>query len=174
MIRRKLYLRFIGVIVCVTLLWIYVPSYVSLNHQQHRKHSEQKSNSSVDDLFDFNLLRDVIKSNDEQHLDEHKFNPLTDDNLVIIVQVHKRLKYLQNLIDSLSKVKFIEETLIIFSHDLMDEEINNSIRRIDFAKIKQIFFPFSTQIWHNTFPGQSFNDCPRDIGKKKYDFFFID
>ena len=91
------------------------------NHQQHRKHSEQKSNSSVDDLFDFNLLRDVIKSNDEQHLDEHKFNPLTDDNLVIIVQVHKRLKYLQNLIDSLSKVKFIEETLIIFSHDLMDE-----------------------------------------------------
>ncbi|KAH9528293.1 Alpha-1,6-mannosyl-glycoprotein 2-beta-N-acetylglucosaminyltransferase [Dermatophagoides farinae] len=168
MIRRKLFLRFIGLMVCVILVWIYLPSHVPMNYE-NLKHSERKSNSSAEKLFNFDLLINVIQSNDKQYnvTNEHRFSPLTDDNLVIVVQVHQRLKYLQNLIDSLSKVKSIEETLIIFSHDVIDEQINNSIRRIGFAKIKQIFFPFSTQIWYNTFPGQSVDDCPRDIGKKK-------
>src|SRR5690606_172346 len=55
--------------------------------------------------------------------------------LVIIIQIHLRLNYLKDLVDSLRDVKYIESTLVIFSHDVYDEEMNEFINSIDFCAV---------------------------------------
>ena len=65
-----------------------------------------------------------------------KFDLSSSENtLVIVVQVHNRANYLQHLIDSLRKAEHIEQALLIFSHDLYDEEINQIVKRVDFCPV---------------------------------------
>lgn len=78
-------------------------------------------------------------------------------------QIHTRLVYLRHLIVSLAQARDIENTLIIFSHDYYDEEINDLVQSVDFAKVMQIFYPHSIQTHPHEFPGESPGDCPRDI-----------
>ena len=87
--------------------------------------------------------------------------------LVILIQVHSRLNYLKELIESLKETKYIEQTLVIFSHDIINNEMNDLINSIDFCATLQIFYPYSLQIYQDTFPGKDPNDCPTKIGKKK-------
>ncbi|XP_067894995.1 alpha-1,6-mannosyl-glycoprotein 2-beta-N-acetylglucosaminyltransferase [Heterodontus francisci] len=87
------------------------------------------------------------------------------NDLVVVVQVHNRPEYLQILVNSLRKVKGIENVLLIFSHDFWSPEINHILAGIDFCQVLQIFFPFSIQLYPNEFPGHDPRDCPRDISK---------
>ena len=63
------------------------------------------------------------------------------------------------------QAKDIDRTLIIFSHDIWDDEVNELINSVDFAKTLQIFYPYSIQTHENAFPGESPNDCPRNAKK---------
>ncbi|RWS19636.1 hypothetical protein B4U80_08067, partial [Leptotrombidium deliense] len=92
------------------------------------------------------------------------FNDSVDD-IIIAIQVHNRSNYLKTTLDSLAKVKGIEKTLLIFSHDVFDPKINVIVRSIKFAKVMQIFYPNSTQLFPHSFPGDDPNDCPRDMPK---------
>lgn len=96
-----------------------------------------------------------------------KFPPLTDEDLVILVQVHKRVEYLRHLLKSLEEAKGVEKVLLVLSHDYYDEEINRVAQEITFCKVLQIFYPYSSQLFPDSFPGPSKNDCPRDISKEK-------
>ncbi|CAH1122483.1 unnamed protein product [Ceutorhynchus assimilis] len=110
----------------------------------------------------------IEEANKEQIIyNEDIFGRLNNDSLVILVQVHKRVNYLQHLIDSLAKARYIDQALIIFSHDIYEEEINDLIKAIKFCKVMQIFFPYSIQTHPDTFPGADVRDCPRNIGKQK-------
>jgi len=97
-----------------------------------------------------------------------KFGGVKSGTYVIVIQVHSRVEYLSLLIDSLSRVTSIENALIIFSHDLFIPELNDAIRHIDFAPVMQIFYPDSLQLNPNSFPGQSPDDCPRDVTINEY------
>ncbi|XP_074602354.1 alpha-1,6-mannosyl-glycoprotein 2-beta-N-acetylglucosaminyltransferase [Brevipalpus obovatus] len=116
-------------------------------------------------------LRTVIKeSNDNANRVVHNediHGPLMPNDPVIVVQVHNRIYYLNLLISSLSKVKGIEKALIIFSHDIFNDEINSLVSNIKFCKILQIFYPYSLQAYPNEFPGKDPLDCPRNIDKQK-------
>ena len=68
---------------------------------------------------------------------------------------------------SLSRAKHIENTLLIFSHDYWDPDINNLVASIDFAKCMQIFYPYSIQTHVTEFPGETPGDCPRDANPKQ-------
>lgn len=93
------------------------------------------------------------------------YGALTNDSVIIVVQVHNRITYLRHLVLSLSKVKDISKTLLIFSHDVYDEQINELVQSIDFCKVMQIFYPFSIQTHPNEFPGTDPKDCRRDVNK---------
>lgn len=90
-----------------------------------------------------------------------------DPQLVVVVQVHNRPQYLELLIRSLQGAAEVHSFLLIFSHDYVSEEIDALVRRISFCKVLQIYFPFSTQLYPNEFPGQDPRDCPRDIPKEE-------
>lgn len=92
---------------------------------------------------------------------------MTGDTFVLVIQVHTRVEYLTLLIESLSRVQLIENALVVFSHDVYVPELNEAIQRIDFTRVMQIFYPTSIQLNPNTFPGESPDDCPRDISPAK-------
>lgn len=94
------------------------------------------------------------------------FGPIENVKVVIVVQVHNRPNYLGNLIDSLRLTKGIEETLLIFSHDINIIAVNKLIRNITFARVLQIYYPFNMQIFPHVFPGQDPRDCPERLGKE--------
>jgi len=85
--------------------------------------------------------------------------------LVILIQIHSRFNYLKALIQSLKNTKHIEDSLVIFSHDVYDEEMNNLINNITFCATLQIFYPFSLQVYQNRFPGGDPNDCKKTYTK---------
>lgn len=90
-----------------------------------------------------------------------------EPQLVLVVQVHNRPEYLRLLTKSLRSADGVHDILLIFSHDYFSEEINAIVQEITFCKVLQIYFPFSTQLYPNEFPGKDPRDCPRDISKDK-------
>ncbi|XP_055373786.1 alpha-1,6-mannosyl-glycoprotein 2-beta-N-acetylglucosaminyltransferase isoform X1 [Condylostylus longicornis] len=100
-------------------------------------------------------------------LNEDIFGPLQNDSVIIVVQVHTRITYLKHLIVSLAQARDISRTLLVFSHDYYDEDINDLIQTIDFCKVMQIFYPYSIQTHPHEFPGVDPGDCARDMKKEQ-------
>ncbi|KAJ9601130.1 hypothetical protein L9F63_000709 [Diploptera punctata] len=114
------------------------------------------------------IRRNIERYNDmQQVLNEEIFGPVQNDSLVIVVQVHTRIIYLRHLIVSLAQARDIETVLLVFSHDYYDEEINELVQSVDFCKVMQIFYPHSIQTHPHEFPGESPEDCPRNIKKEQ-------
>ncbi|XP_050084146.1 alpha-1,6-mannosyl-glycoprotein 2-beta-N-acetylglucosaminyltransferase isoform X1 [Anopheles aquasalis] len=114
------------------------------------------------------ILRMIHRYNELQTvLNEDIYGPLQNDSVIIVVQVHKRITYLRHLIVSLAQARDISRTLLVFSHDYYDDDINDLVQSIDFCKVMQIFYPFSIQTHPNEFPGSDPDDCPRDIKKEQ-------
>lgn len=112
------------------------------------------------------IQRLIERINDDQTiLNDERYEQLQNESIVIVIQVHKRIIYLRHLIESLSKARDISKTLLIFSHDVYDEEINVLVQSIDFCRVMQIFYPFSIQTHPYEFPGHDANDCERDMTK---------
>ncbi|ODM91432.1 Alpha-1,6-mannosyl-glycoprotein 2-beta-N-acetylglucosaminyltransferase [Orchesella cincta] len=114
------------------------------------------------------ISKEIRVLNAEQKIyNLEKYGAVNENTYVLVIQVHSRVEYLSLLVDSLSRMQNIENSLIIFSHDLYLPGLNEAIRNIDFARIMQIFYPNSIQLNPNRFPGQSPDDCPRDITPTK-------
>ncbi|XP_051172324.1 alpha-1,6-mannosyl-glycoprotein 2-beta-N-acetylglucosaminyltransferase isoform X2 [Leptopilina boulardi] len=114
------------------------------------------------------IRRNIEKINAEQKvINDDAFGPLASDAPVIVVQVHTRLTYLRHLIVSLAQAKDIEQTLIVFSHDVWNPDINYLVQSVDFCRVMQIFYPHSIQTHPRTFPGEDPHDCPRNIRKEQ-------
>lgn len=91
-----------------------------------------------------------------------KFGPVTNETILITIQVHNRISYLSHLIDSLRHAQNISDALLIVSHDVYNDTINQIVQSIDFCMFLQIFYPHSIQTHPKTFPGDDPKDCPRD------------
>lgn len=77
---------------------------------------------------------------------------------IILIQVHSNGLLLRQLLTSLKAARSIEETLLIFSHDVFDNQINKVVHSVDFCKYMQIFYPYSVQLHPNVFPGRCNGD----------------
>ena len=82
-------------------------------------------------------LRDVVKSLNAEQLiyNRDKLVALKGDYVVIVVQVHKRVEYFKELLDSLQRAKGIEKALLVISHDYYTDEMNALIRMIKFCPV---------------------------------------
>ena len=82
-------------------------------------------------------LRDIVGTLNEREtiLNSDLYPPLGPDGLVMIVQVHKRTEYLKMLVESLSKVRGIENVLLVFSFDYYDKQLLAVVEKITFCKV---------------------------------------
>ncbi|XP_075643059.1 alpha-1,6-mannosyl-glycoprotein 2-beta-N-acetylglucosaminyltransferase [Castanea sativa] len=88
-----------------------------------------------------------------------RYPNLAKDHITIVLYVHNRPQYLRVVVESLSQVVGISETLLVVSHDGYFEEMNKIVEGIKFCQVKQIFAPYSPHLFPNNFPGVSPNDC---------------
>ncbi|KAL3573031.1 hypothetical protein D5086_026935 [Populus alba] len=94
---------------------------------------------------------------------------LAKNHITIVLYVHNRPQYFKVVVESLSKVVGISETLLIVSHDGYFEEMNKIVEGIKFCQVKQIFAPYSPHVFPDSFPGVSPNDCKdKDDAAKKH------
>lgn len=96
-------------------------------------------------------------------LNKEKFTKRLKNDVVIVIQVHKRIEYLIELLASLEKVKGINNVLLIISSDWYSDSIIEAIKKVEFCQVMHIFFPFAEQLHPDSFPGTDPNDCPREI-----------
>ncbi len=73
----------------------------------------------------------------------------------ITIMTNNRLAYLKSLMESLSKVRGMEETELIFSHNFESIDITNFVRKSQniSKKTTQLFFPYRLQLYPDKFPG---------------------
>lgn len=103
-----------------------------------------------------------MQNTNQRILNHELFGPVTNETVLITIQVHNRITYLSHLIESLRTANAISEALLIFSHDVYDEAINRLVGSIDFCRVMQIFYPYSIQMYPHNFPGEDPEDCPRN------------
>ncbi|XP_064101796.1 alpha-1,6-mannosyl-glycoprotein 2-beta-N-acetylglucosaminyltransferase-like isoform X2 [Macrobrachium nipponense] len=134
--------------------------------KDHSKSAPKPTRSSKDVEIEEEIKRikkNVQEINNRQLIrNENVFGPVGNDTRIFIVQVHRRLENLRYLVESLGKVKGINESLVILSHDFWDPTINDFVGSITSFRVLQMFFPFSVQLYPNTFPGRGPQDCERN------------
>lgn len=107
-----------------------------------------------------NLRVEILKHNLYSRVRNWKrFRLLKDTSLMIVVQVHRDIIGLQNLITSLLNARHIEEVLLVFSHSYYSDLINNIVRSIQKCGVLQVYYPYSVQLNENKFPGRDKDDC---------------
>ncbi|XP_012146945.2 alpha-1,6-mannosyl-glycoprotein 2-beta-N-acetylglucosaminyltransferase isoform X1 [Megachile rotundata] len=152
-------------------LFALVPQELHRFLKERRNGSSTLANASAETLTELEIAeirRNIEKANAEQRVyNEESFGPLANDAPVIVIQVHTRLTYLRHLIVSLAQAKGIEQTLLVFSHDVWHPDINYLVQSVDFCRVMQIFYPHSIQTHPRSFPGEEPNDCPRNIRKEQ-------
>ncbi|XP_034179724.2 alpha-1,6-mannosyl-glycoprotein 2-beta-N-acetylglucosaminyltransferase isoform X1 [Osmia lignaria lignaria] len=152
-------------------LFALVPQELHRFLKERRNGSSTLANASAETLSELEIAeirRNIEKANAEQRVyNEESFGPLANDAPVIVIQVHTRLTYLRHLIVSLAQAKGIEQTLLVFSHDVWHPDINYLVQSVDFCRVMQIFYPHSIQTHPRSFPGEDPNDCPRNIRKEQ-------
>eukprot|EP00794_Sanderia_malayensis_P005539 gene5539-6224_t len=135
-------------------------SYMELVDEINPSHSLE-----LDRKYRTNDLKELVQRiNENQHvMNINKFPNRDKDGAIIVVQTHKRLEYLVELLSSLERTKGIENVLLIISSDWYSDSIVEAVKKIKFCQVLHIFFPFAAQFHPDTFPGSDPHDCPRDI-----------
>ncbi|XP_028773418.1 alpha-1,6-mannosyl-glycoprotein 2-beta-N-acetylglucosaminyltransferase-like [Neltuma alba] len=129
--------------------------------------SRQLYNSHLPQQNDLSL--ELQKRNQLPPKNLDLYPTLANDHIIIVLYVHNRSQYLQIVVDSLSKVEGINETLLIVSHDGYFENMNRIIDGIRFCQVKQIYAPYSPHLFSNGFPGVSPSDCKdKDDASEKH------
>ncbi|CAH2105651.1 unnamed protein product [Euphydryas editha] len=123
------------------------------------------------DLNKSETIRLINKYNKEEKiLNLDIFGPLTNDTIILVIQVHKISNSFKHLLSSLCELRGIQDALIIFSHSYLDVNVNTLIVSIDFCRVLQIFYTYSLQVFTHEFPGYSRYDCPYDANIERAEF----
>ncbi|GAB4859330.1 Alpha-1,6-mannosyl-glycoprotein 2-beta-N-acetylglucosaminyltransferase [Ancistrocladus abbreviatus] len=173
-IKNGSFCRFIFALVLVVLLFVCVSfssfrTSSSPNSESRYDENGHELLSSVSALIRLTKNLKLPKQNQlSKFLDERNQLPprnldlypsLAKDHIVIVLYVHNRPQYLKVVIDSLSHVEGINETLLLVSHDGYFKEMNEIVEGIRFCQVKQIFAPYSPHVFADSFPGVSLKDC---------------
>ena len=105
------------------------------NAQRIVENESTTNNSSVNGTGQTLNKAFLEKLNSLEHVyNADDFPALSSEDMIFVVQVHKRIHYLRYLLESFSQAKDIGQVLLIFSHDYYDEEINKQIQSIKYCK----------------------------------------
>ncbi|RWS19634.1 alpha-1:6-mannosyl-glycoprotein 2-beta-N-acetylglucosaminyltransferase-like protein, partial [Leptotrombidium deliense] len=141
----------------ISLILLFIVSFLSLSILITTfKQSKCDNNSYGNKKFYESLFKTEFFINEiiekQIILNEDVFGAFNENDLIIAIQVQHRSNYLKISINLLKKLKGIEQTLLLFSYSFFDPEINKIVREIKFAKVMQIIFPNSTQLFPRSFP----------------------
>lgn len=100
------------------------------------------------------LVKDFNKYGAVRNAD--KFT-LEEGFIPIVIRVFNKHEYFGFALEKYKKVKGIEKTMLIVSHDGIFPEMFKLVQQIDFCQVKQIIHPYSGHLLTNRFPGPDKN-----------------
>ncbi len=85
-------------------------------------------------------LQEFMRSHNSAPIlrNQHAYPLLEHDGIVLLVQVHKRVKYLRLLFESLKAARGIETILLVISHDFYSDEMNQLVKTVDFCRVSRV------------------------------------
>ncbi len=89
----------------------------------------------------------VERKNREQFMYNQDLFSSTTTRYILLVQVHTRVVYLKRFIEMLRSVQTINQTLLIFSHDFIDPQINVLVTNITFVPVINVLYRFYKNTW---------------------------
>lgn len=109
------------------------------------------------------IIRDINKKQSTKNPDQYK--NLLPSSSVVVIQVHHEVdvELFKILLFSLKSSTAILTSLLIFSHDYYDDKINTLIEEVGFVSYTRIYYPYSTQLFPDTFPGDDEKLCTDDF-----------
>lgn len=112
-----------------------IQQFQNLNDNLSADATAQHSNGSI--TSEIKAYRQYVetKNREQEMFNQHLFHS-NRTRYVLLVQVHKRVVYLKRFIEMLRSVATINETLVIFSHDFIDSDINALITGINFVPVR--------------------------------------
>lgn len=114
--------------------------------------------SQVDQILKLRMrIKKINEAQRIQNLD--LYAPVNENTVIIVIDVREKAGHFQELLNSFKEVAGISRSLLIFSHDFYDDYVHTLIQTIDFAKTIQIYYPYSTQMHPNIFPGEDKKFC---------------
>nr|CAB3263805.1 alpha-1,6-mannosyl-glycoprotein 2-beta-N-acetylglucosaminyltransferase-like [Phallusia mammillata] len=127
---------------------------------------EKSDNTMPYDKMPEEMRQYVLSQNFVQDFhNTEKYGKHTQDSIIIVVQVHDRVDFFEQLLDSLKNARGIEKATLVLSMDKFTRQNEEAIKKIDFCRYINIFFPYSMQFYPKSFPGEDPNDCQRDWSK---------
>jgi hypothetical protein len=85
---------------------------------------------------EINISREFVqRKNREQFMYNSNLFSSKTTRYILLVQMHTRVVYLKKFIEMLKSVETINQTLLIFSHDFIDPEINQLVTSIQFVPV---------------------------------------
>jgi alpha-1,6-mannosyl-glycoprotein beta-1,2-N-acetylglucosaminyltransferase len=110
-------------------------SQINLNRSNHELVNEQNLTAILHSIYEINRKQKVYNR------EKLEANFQSDANsVVIVIQIHYRPVYLRHLVNSLAKAEGIENTLVVFSHDIFSNELNDIAESIEAFPVRRIFF----------------------------------
>ena len=85
----------------------------------------------------------VQRKNHEQLMYNGNLFSSKTTRYILLVQVHKRVVYFKKFIEMLHAVRSINQTLLIFSHDFIDPEINILVKNISFVPVSNYQYGYN-------------------------------
>jgi hypothetical protein len=113
-------------------------SSIALPHDDKKITKEQISTSInlTINRTAINISRQFVqRKNREQFMYNSNLFSSSTTRYILLVQVHTRVVYLKKFIEMLQNVELINQTLLIFSHDFLDPEINILVTNITFVPV---------------------------------------
>ncbi|KAG7310237.1 hypothetical protein JYU34_004795 [Plutella xylostella] len=98
-------------------------------------------------------LRAFINHSRRTVRNQHIYGQTRPNDTVIVILVRSNQTDLTRLISDFQLVADIDRTLLIFSHFYVSQYANWEIEAIEYARVLQIFFPFTSQVCPDFFPG---------------------
>ena len=96
----------------------------------------QNENSKIQNKH---YINEILKAHEDDIVLNGTTPPKSSGFLIILIQIHSRSRYLHELIKSLKLVQGIQETLVVFSHDVVNTEMNEIIKNITFFAVNLNF-----------------------------------
>lgn len=110
---------------------------------------------------------------EEKILNTKSYGQIKEDTIIFVVLTDGFSKEFNTFLVSLSKIRGIEDSFIIFSHYNYNQNLNRAIIGIEFCRVLQLFYPFSEQTHFGEYSDRN-HDGDRNEGEKSTQENFAD
>ncbi|XP_065194579.1 alpha-1,6-mannosyl-glycoprotein 2-beta-N-acetylglucosaminyltransferase-like [Sycon ciliatum] len=130
--------------------------------------SPPSQDATLLETYSVSKLEEYVRNNNEAQTiyNEQRFPISPEDRkaqLVVVIQVHDRYRFLRHTLENLGKARNVESILLVISADYVSSELVSIVQGVLFCQAMLVLSPHTIQLHPSSFPGTDPKDCPARI-----------